>query len=262
MTGSRYWTDVLDQFVRFFERYAPEFPKLIVGASDARIDEAERLAEAPFPPEYRAFLQTMGETPEGALGPFLQYAKFGIDAIESFYRTPGLRPPRDAVYLWTLQVDAPYDILIETQGGERDVRGLTQAGWGVDPQTGALLDREPRQLPLGGSLMRSLYEEGFLRFRDPRLPEHLELRDRAGADESTQGQARLRIDFVSFATQLGFTPVPFMDGDQIFYDRSDASLKLYAQPGANVVYVRADDERELERLSEILSDNLHMAIWR
>ena len=62
--------------------------------------------------------------------------------------------------------------------------------------------------------------------------------------------------------RLGFAAVPFMDGEQVFYNRSDASLKLYAQPGANIVYARADDERELGRVSEILSDNAGLGIWR
>ncbi|MCP3140527.1 SMI1/KNR4 family protein [Pyxidicoccus xibeiensis] len=262
MNTSAYWSDQLEGFVRYFERHTPWLPQAIAGASAARIEHAQRLAGTLFPPEYRAFLQTLGETRQGGLGPFLEHMKFGMDALEEFYSQPGLRPPRHAVFLWTYEFDAPYDIFLETQGGERDVRGLLQAGWSVDEDTGALLEEEPTLMPLDGSLLRFLYTEAFLKLRNPLLPHSLQLRDRRHAEESVAAQLRLRNGLEETAARFGFTAVPYADGNQVLYDRVDASLMLYAQPGANVVYVSSADERELGLLGEVLRDKLDLALWR
>lgn len=252
----------MDGFVRYFQRYADWLPDAIKGASPPRIAHAEALIGQPLPPEYRAFLSCMGDTPQGALAPFLEHFHFGIDAIEAMYTQPGFRAPHAAVFLWTYDYDSPYDIFLETQGEERDTRGLYQAGWAIDEETGSLQPEPPTLMSVGGSLMRSLCTDAFLKLRDPLLSHAVQLRDRARAAETREAQDRLREGFLAAAGQLGFSAVPYVDGDRMFFDRADASLKLYAQPGANVIYVRATDERELGRLSEVLADNLGLSIWR
>jgi hypothetical protein len=262
VTATAYWPDAVERFVEYVARYAPTFPERMGGASAAQIDEAEQLAGTPFPPEYRAFLRAMGDTPDGALTPFLEHTTFGIAALQQFYRTPGVRPHPEAVYLWTYEVDAPYDIFIDIRGGERDVRPLWQAGWAVDDESGALHEQQPELVSQGGSLFQSLYTDAFLHLRDPLLEYATQLRDRAAEPAGRRDQAALRTAVASVAAHLQFAQVPFLAGDQLFFDRADASLKLYAQPGANVIYVKARTETEAGRLAEVLADNLDMTIWR
>src|SRR5262249_25050725 len=116
-------------------------------------------------------------------------------------------------------------------------------------------------VPLGGSLMRSLYTEACLRLRDPLLTHKSQLRDRNWAAATQESQDSLRHGFAALAAQLGFSPVPFLDGDQIFFNRSDASLALYAQLGANVLYVRAANKGAMEKLGKVFSDNLGLTVW-
>jgi hypothetical protein len=257
----RDWSAELAGFVRFCGNYNPEFEQSISGAQPQEIERAEALAGVAFPPEYRAFLQRMGTTKPHALGAFLQYCTYGIEAIEQFYHIPGIRPLRDAAYLWTYEFDTPYDIFIRTGGEEQDPRPLVQGAWSVDPETGAFLDVEPGEIPLGSSLPESLYKEAFLHIRDPLLPHSAELREPGAKEASEQRHLQRRTDFQTIADRLGFKPVPFMNRNLLFYDRPDASLKLYAQLRADVIYVRADVAREAFRISEILSDSLEMVIW-
>lgn len=260
--NAEYWDTVMDGFVRHFQRHADWLQNVLVGAAPHRIEQVERQVGRPLPPEYRAFLARMGETPPGALDPFLADTVFGIRALQAMYSQPGFRAPDDAVFLWTYEHDAPYDIFLDTRGGERDARGFFQAGWSVDEATGALLPEPPELMPAGGPLMRALWTDAFLKLRDPLLGPSVQLCDGAAADASDEGQSRLRTGFLALAAQLGFSAVPFVDGDLVFFDRRDASLKLYAQPGANVLHVRAADERELGRLSEVLADGLGLSILR
>jgi hypothetical protein len=255
------WSTVLDEFVGFCSQYNPQFLQTIVAALPDEIGRVEALAGVAFPPEYRAFLQRMGNTSPSALGEFLQHHTYGIEAIERFYGIPRIHAPRDAAYLWTYDVEVPYDIFIRTGGEESDPRPLVQCGWDVDPDTGEMLEVEPDQIPLRSSLPESLYKEAFLHIRDPLLPHFAQLREPSSAEVSSERHRQRRTDFQAIAGRLGFRPVPFMNGDLLFYDRPDASLKLYAQLGADVIYVRADVAREAFRICEILSDSLGMVVW-
>jgi hypothetical protein len=257
-----YWTSVLDDFVAFSNRYDPEFARTIAGASPQEISRVEGLAGVALPPEYRAFLEKMGNTKPQALGEFLQYCSYGIEAIENFYSTPNLRPPGNAAFLWTYDVDSAYDIFIRTGGEERLPRFLVQCAWALDPETNELLDVEPDQSMLGSTLPEYLYRDAFLHIRDPLLPHGAQVREPSAAEVSEERHMRRRSAFRTIAARLDFQPVPFMENDLIFYDRPDASLKLYAQLGADVIYVQAEDLREAARICEILSDSLEMVVWQ
>ena len=131
----------------------------------------------------------------------------------------------------------------------------------MDPDSGALLDEEPDEVLLGGSLLQFLYENTFLSLRDPLLPYVTELREPTTTAVSEEHHLSLIAAFRTVAERLDFKPVAFMNGAHVFYNRPDASLKLYAQPSANVIYGRARDERELARICEILSDSLDVVRW-
>jgi hypothetical protein len=258
---SPYWTKVIDELVSFCDQYYLTFRQSIRAASAEEIKELEDMVGLSFPPEYDAFLRAMGNTPPESLGDFLKYSTYGIQTVKDLLATPGIRLPRDAVYLWTFEVDAPYDIFIRIGGGERDLRPLVQIGWPVDEESGSLRSEEPDEIVLGGSLPQALYKDAFLSLRDPLLPHGAELRERWGTEISADRHARRRAEFQAIATRLGFEAVPFMNDDLVFYNRPNISLKLYGQVGADVIYVRADDERELARTCEILSDNLDVVMW-
>jgi len=260
-SGTPYWTHILDDFVAFCSQYYPVIRPTIVGASVEEVEDLEEMIGIPLPPEYGAFLRTMGNTSPHTLGKFLQYSTFGVRAVKDFYGIPGIRAPRDAVYLWTYEVDTPYDIFIRTGGGECDGRPLVQCGWSVDPDSGALLDEEPDEVLLGGSLLQFLYEDAFLSLRDPLLPYVAELREPTTTAVSEERHLGLIAAFRTVAERLDFKLVAFMNGAHVFYNRPDASLKLYAQPSADVIYGRARDERELARICEILSDSLDVVRW-
>lgn len=256
-----YWTRSFEDFVAYFSRYYPALRQSIVGASEEQVQDLQQRVGIPFPPEYGAFLLTMGNTPPRSLGTFLEYSTYGIQVVKDFYGTPGLRFPPDAVYLWTYEFDTPFDIFIRTGGEECDIRPLVQGAWAVDPDSEEVLDQEPSLIWLGQSLPQYLYKEGFRGFRDPLLPHYAELREPATAEGSPERHVRLVAGFRTIAARLGFQPVPFMNQDLVYYDRPDATLKLYGQVAADVIYARAADERELARLCEILGDALDMVRW-
>src|SRR5215475_5450408 len=206
-----HWTGTLDAFVEYFGQYYPGLRESIVPASDAEIEALEAIVGIPFPPEYSAFLGVMGNTPACALGKFLQYSTYGVQAVKDFYSTPGIRAPRDAIYVWTYEFDTPFEIFIRTGGSERDVRPLVQCAWAVDPESGQLLDEEPDQVVLPESLPQSLYKEGFLTFRDPLLLYFAEIRESAEVRSSEKQHLRRIAEFQKIAERLGFKPVPFMN---------------------------------------------------
>ena len=106
MKAKDYWDTVMEGFIRYFQQYADWLPGVIKGASPSRITYAETLVDQPLPPEYRAFLACMGDTPRGALDPFLENVSFGIDAVEAMYTQAGFCAPRGAVFQFILPVNS------------------------------------------------------------------------------------------------------------------------------------------------------------
>lgn len=253
------WAKEISDLVIYCENYAPSFRQIIVGASEPDIASVEDAVGLPLPPEYRAFLLTMGRTPQGVLGKFLEYITFGIDAIERFYEDLGRPPlPADAAYIWTYKCDNAYDIFISTIGVEGNERPLLQFCWPFDPDTDEYLRELPIVTLVAKSLLSYLYEEAFSKIRVPILPYYCELREKASADKRDERyREQRRTMFQKMAEMLEFSAVPHVGGELLLYDRSDAALALFsAEIAEDIVYINADAERELGRLCEIFIDNL------
>ncbi|MFP2908387.1 SMI1/KNR4 family protein [Pyxidicoccus sp. 3LFB2] len=256
MAGNEYWNSELEGFIRYFARYADWLPERIKGLPESRISNLEELIGQPLPPEYRAFLKLMGDTPKNALNPFLEYVSFGAQEVERIHALENFIPPRQLVYLWTYDCDAPYDIFLETQGAQRAARSLWQAGWSIDENTGGILPEPLDFVPLGGTLMQYLYKDAFLKLRGPLLPHKALLGDFDGSEPTEEAQNSLIEKFVTVAEKLGFLAVPHAGKKLMFFNRSDAALELFENPGANSFYVRAASDSELKKLSKTLADEL------
>lgn len=252
------WAKEMEDFVDYCNQFDPTFKQKIIGASDKDIDQIEQLSKLPLPAEYRAFLATMGRTPLDSLGNFFKDIIYGIEAVQEFYHDPPVPVPYDAVYLWTLDYDSEMFLPIGEREDEK--RPVWQFGWPVDPDSGKFIPQDRDTYIIADCLLQFLYKESFLKIRGPLLGYKSVLEENVRIQKPDEHYTRQRRQqFQSIAKQLGFKPVPYMDNDLIFYDRTDAALELFsAEIAADKVYVDANDERELARLCEILSDNLDM----
>ena len=248
------WTRAVDDFVDACARYEDGFAEKLVPASDDDLRRLEALVPAPLPPEYRAFLKRMGRTPAGTLGGFLKDTEFGIEASEAFYQNPPVPVPADAVYVWTVHVDAPMFLPFAKRG---DSRPLLLFSWPVDPDTGAFIPTSPVETVISTSLLEYLYKQAFTWLRVPHFEIHSELQEPFVEQKESGKALQSRRAFETLALRLGFRPVPFVIGDVAIFERPDAALRLYSATVApDLMYVDADDALEHARLCEIVSDTL------
>jgi hypothetical protein len=255
------WTATLSEFVTYCGRFDATFPSTISGASEADVDRAEAAAGIPLPPEYRAFLFAMGNTPPNQLGGFFANLAFGIEAVEAFYLEPPVPIPADAVYLCTLNEDV--EMFLDVNGEVAYHRPVLHFEWPVEPTTGQFLSSPRTQSVVAESLLNFLYRNVFLSMRNPLLLHRTELRERVRAlKPNPQSREQRREKFRVLAERLGYVPVPHVNSGPLCYDRDNASLVLFSEEyAADIVEVRSDDERDLARTADILSDNLDFDVW-
>lgn len=259
MKTEQEWLKTFENFIGYFARYDSELRSKLLGASSSDIRNIETLAGVKLPPEYATFLRAMGRTPQKTLGAFLEYVNFGIQAILDFYSDPESPPlPRNMIYLWTYQYDATYDIFIRADADLDVPRPLIQYAWAFDKDGQVVKNKPPVGVVFAESLLSYLYREAFWRIRDSVLPCRLNVEQASleGKPDSALEQ-RQRKDFRALADRLGFEPVPHLEEKLVFYNRTDASMELIvAKFARDRISIKAKDETELLRLSEIVCDNL------
>lgn len=252
-----YWDGEIEAWVRYFSAPVDWFGERLVSASEAEVRHLEMRAGRRFPAEFRAFLRRTGHTPLGALDPFMEDYVYGVEAVAEFYRSPRVPAPPEAVYLWTLggfcemfldtAKPPPYPVV----GYEW---GLGEDGVPIPGTHCSFMYHESH------SLMQFLYCEAFRWLRVRMLAYRAKLRRSTDPEGPTLPPIAARIArFREVAVKLGFSPVPYMDGELAYYNRDDASLMLYPADGTDDdLTINADSERELGRLREIFVDQLDM----
>jgi hypothetical protein len=248
---------MLQEFITLVERYDPGYSRKLRGASPEEISRLEELAGQPLPERYQEFLARLGRDMGGLE---IEGVDFHIERILAFYRSGHWPPPRGYI-LFAIQEDDPQmDYYLEcTRPGARDcpvVRFPSEGEFSkesyfesLDPSLNDfLLSMAFSEKRMGDfDLQRLLMPSTGSRKQDPEaLVDPIEL-------------ARV-VD--ERAHRLGFERVARTSVAYRFYDQPDAALyvRLDEAGGIMGVTVAARKPRELERISDILSNRTSLVV--
>jgi hypothetical protein len=249
--------DAMAALLDYCERSAPGFAAALKPASRQDVDRIVESTGLLAPAEYRSFLLIFGRADFAALAPFMKDVEFGCDAVEDFYRDAPVPIPADALYLWTSGGDCEMFLGMASEWAQS--HPVLSFSWSSDEKTGRIRPDERLPFVVAGSLFGCLFQEAYSSLHLPSLAHHLELReivvhDMPRTEVAASERARR---FVSVVERLGFRRLPWLDADMFIYDRGDAVVSLASSMVAeDSMRVGANDEREANRIAEILCDNL------
>ena len=243
--------------VDYCERCASGFRAALQPVPDEELERLLASTGLPIPPEYRAYLQAFGRAEAAQLLPFMDDVDYGCQAVATFYADPPAPVPPDAVYLWTAGGDS--EMFLGAAGEWQAVHPVLSFSYPVDETTGRFLPHDRGPFVVAQTLFTFLYREAYARLRRPRLAHHRVLRENAatGARRGEGAAAQRAQRFLEVVHPLGFQSLPHLDPLTPICERPDAVVSLFGEVEAeDTLFVDANDEREANRIAEILADNL------
>jgi hypothetical protein len=259
-------TAEIDQLVQLVSSWQPDFPKKIVGAPAELIEKLEARLRGSLdpsfvvlPPEYRAFLERMGENSDGinAYGDDVIDLRCAsllefLDHEDIDYRID----PRQFVL-----AGAPHDLLVyplmfDRRSGAEPIP-LVRYG-GIDDDTG-----QPLALPEHPSFTAMLFGFAFMQKCLSRFAweRHLESPGTRPPRFPNCPPGRWLQHFAVVVQKLGFVPIPNTGPWDVCAQRADAAVMMYECPGYTPdVRVAASERDVFNNLVETLCDNLELRL--
>ncbi|NMO18767.1 SMI1/KNR4 family protein [Pyxidicoccus fallax] len=248
---------MLQDFFTLVERYDPGYSRKVRGASPEEIADLEELAGQPLSECHREFLARMGRNMGGLE---VEGVDFHIERITEFYRSGEWTPPPGYILLAIQEDDPQMDYYLECpRPGARDCPVVRFPSMGE-------FSKETYFYPLDPSLSDFLLALAFSEKRMEALEHQRLLTPSTGHRQQEPNilstpAALLRV-LEERALRLGFKRVARSSGAYRFYESPDAALyaRLDDEGGLRGVTVGASKVRELERISDILSNGTSLVI--
>lgn len=241
----------IHSLLEYIGRYDPEFITTIRGASREQIESLEAILERPLPSVHRGFLECMGQSTgrlllyEGVMDPT-------IEALLEYYTEESWHPPRDYV-LFAMDTGAQGSDLFLDCRKSADNPPLIRGEPSPDFPARARLDH--------ASLSDALFSAALTSIRMPLHPHRASLYATAAWTDRFEGKGLQLLG--ELCLKLGFKRLPFGAAWSPAYERGDAVIDAYEAPGfLPSIEIAAQDQKEAERLAELLKDNLGLARLR
>ncbi|HYO68751.1 MAG TPA: SMI1/KNR4 family protein [Archangium sp.] len=248
---------MLQELIALVERYDPDYTRKLQGASPVEIRDLQAHAGQPLPESYRAFLTRMGRNMGGLE---IEGVDFHIERILEFYKSGDWPPPKGYILLAIQEDDPQMDYYLEcTTPGQRDCPVVRFPSLGEFSKEGYFDALDP-------SLSDFLHS---LAFSEKRMEDFDLQRLLTPSTESRKQGPQLIVSPVEIARviderahRLGFERVARTSVAYRFYDQPDAALyaRLDDAGGLMGVTVAARKSRELERISDILSNQTSLVV--
>ncbi|QRK11302.1 hypothetical protein JQX13_15215 [Archangium violaceum] len=236
----------------YIARYDPEFITTIDGASREKIGQLEDILERRLPSVHRGFLECMGRSTgkliiyEGVMDPT-------IEALLEYYTEESWHPPSREYVLFAMDTGAQgSDLFLDCRRSANDppvIRGEPSP----DFPARARLDH--------ASLSDALFSSALTSIRMPLLPHRASLYATTTWTDRFEGKGLQVLGEICL--KLGFERLPFGAEWSPAYERGDAVIDAYEAPGfLPSIELAALNQKEAERLAELLKDNLGLARYR
>lgn len=238
--------------LEYIGRYDPEFITTIDGASREQLGRLESILERSLPLVHRSFLECMGQSMgrlvlyEGVMDPT-------IEALLEYYTEENWHPPSREYVLFAMDTGAQgSDLFLDCRKSVNDppvIRGEPS----LDFSARARLDH--------ASLSDALFSAALTSIRVPLLPHRASLYATTAWTDRFKGKGLQLLGDICI--KLGFERLPFGAAWSPAYERGDAVIDAYEAPGfLPSIEVAAQEQKEVERIAEILKDNLGLARYR
>jgi hypothetical protein len=238
----------VQELIHYIARFHPSYPGTVRGASPAEIGRLASLVKRPLPRSYRAFLETMGHS-WGDFDPFSEPKDFSIETVIDFYETGEDMPPERFLLIAYDLGSGGLDYFLEDLGPGVEPRVVQFASDSEFDPANFFIQHE--------SLADMLFTLAFAAVRLPLFPWLAHLFVRYSVDWEKRSSISRLDAFVALAEKMDFERVPFTGSWSPAYERGDAGMNCYQAPGfAPSFTLGATDPDELDRLAEILCDNL------
>ncbi|OJH42243.1 SMI1/KNR4 family protein [Cystobacter ferrugineus] len=238
--------------LEYISRYDPEFTNAIGGASREQIEQLESILARPLPSVHRGFLECMGQS----VGKLIFYEGVMDPTIESlleYYTEERWHPPYREYVLFAIDTGPQGSDLFldcrESANNPAVIRG--------EPA----LDFPARARLKHASLSDALFSAALTSIRMPLLPCRASLYATTGWTDRFEGKGLQLLKDICL--KLGFERLPFGAEWSPSYERGDAVIDAYEAPGFLPSFeIAASNQREVDRLAEILKDNLGLVRLR
>jgi hypothetical protein len=242
---------MMREIIAFASEHDPDFSQKIRGALKEEIDELEILAGRALPAVYRDFLKHMGKS-MGDIG--YSGVTFSIDAVARLHRNEDneLNWPRQFLVIAEHQQDPYFNYFLDlntlSDGDCRVVR--------FDIELNADRFNPDHIYEEAPGFRTFLFETVFLSKHLARFPHYASAVFSFPKLKLTQPDSMSTIGtFDQAALKLGFRKLPFSRPDYTMLERHDAAIYgMGSVLGEVGVTMKAQDERELSRIREILAD--------
>lgn len=238
----------MQELIHYIAQFDPGYPATARGAAPEEIDQLERLAGRPLPPNYRDFLRTLGRS-TGTFEPFPDGVRTDIDELLDLYGSERPEYPERFLLIGTDYGGYRMDLFLEVLSPlvpHRVVRFDRHA----KPVTPEIMSLEAE------SLEELLYGMAFFSVRMAKLPYHARLLPRE-TWEINSGKKRSD-ELPRVAARLGLTRFSHTGDWSPCYESLDAAVYCYQPPPYHVpsFTIAAESERHSNYLAEILCEGL------
>jgi len=248
---------MIQEFITLVERYDPDYSRKLRGASPEEIRDLEDLAGQPLPESYRAFLTRLGRDMGGLE---VEGVDFHIERILEFYKSGDWPPPKGYI-LFAIQEDDPQmDYYLEcTSPGQRDCPVVRFPSLGEFSRQGYFDELDPS---LNDFLLSLAFSEKRMEDFDLQRLLTPSTGRRKQEPELIVSPVELARVIDERAHRLGFKRVARTSVAYRFYDQPNAALyvRLDGAGGIMGITVAARKSRELERISDILSNKTSLVV--
>ncbi|MFO0888047.1 MAG: SMI1/KNR4 family protein [Isosphaeraceae bacterium] len=236
------------ELVQYISRFQPSYPGTVRPAPPGEIARLASLAGRPLPRSYRDFLETMGRS-IGDFEPFDEQKDFSIQTVIDFYEAGKNLPPADYLFIAYDNGSVGLDLFLDQTDPKRESPVVEFASDTPFDPAGCS--------PIFSSLPNMLLSLAFFRIRLPLFASRTTLFVLETIDWKARSAISRLEAFVILAERMEFELVPPTGAWSPCYDRGDAGIMCYQAPGYPPNFsLGATDEQELDRLAEILCDNL------